>query len=202
MVLVRWGIVLGFLLALLACAPSIAPNRWEALPEGQRAVLFGTITADISAGALNRCMLRYRNLDTGEAAALNVEPLDDSGDDDLRERGKVVGRFFEVTLPPGRYEFYDVSMLAMGLFGASREWSARTPFSLPFTIQAGRTHYIGDVRAYPARGGGCFTFTDREAQARPLLAKRRAAKGVPPPGDVINIVPDPEKAGTPFLRRG
>ncbi|WP_162914596.1 hypothetical protein [Desertibaculum subflavum] len=199
----RWGIVLGFLCALFACAPSIAPTRWEALPEGQRAVMFGTITADISAGAINRYMLRYRNFDTGETAALNVEPLDDSGDDDLRERGRVVGRFFEVTLPPGRYEFYDVSFLAMGLFGASREWSARTPFSLPFTIQAGRTHYLGDVRAYPARAGGYFTFTDREARARELLAKRRAAaKAPPPPADIVNIVPDPDKAGTPFLRRG
>lgn len=164
--------------------------------------MFGTITADVSAGALNRYLLRYRNLDTGEDAALSIMPLDDDGDAELYQRRKLVGRFFEVTLPPGRYEFYDVWMVAQGLFGASREWSARTPFSLPFTIQAGRTHYIGDIRAYPARGGGFFTIADRETQARELLAKRRAAKpGAAPVGDIVNIVPDPAKAGTPFLRR-
>lgn len=191
----------------------MAPTRWEALPEGQRAVMFGTITADISVGAVNTYTLFYRNVETGETASLSVHPLDDSGDDDLRQRGKVMGRFFEVTLPPGRYEIFDISVVAMGLFGASTEWRAKAPFSLPFTIEAGRTHYIGDLRAYsfvgknifgnPAPGGGgYFTIVDREAQARELLARRRAAKsGALPVGDIVKIVPDPDRAGTPLLRR-
>jgi len=46
------------------------------------------------------------------------------------------------------------------------------------------------------------TFTWEQARDTVLLAKRRAAEaGAEPVGTVINIVPDPERAGTPLLRR-
>jgi hypothetical protein len=73
-------------------------------------------------------------------------------------------------------------------------------------------HYVGEFRGYPMIGesrigfsvpaGGYFVILDEEARDTALLAKRRAAEaGAEPVGTVINIVPDPERAGTPLLRR-
>lgn len=205
-----WLIVACASLLLAGCwATTDAPTRWAQLPESQRAAVFGTITAEMGgpSGPMSRYMLKYRNVETKEEAWLSINPgMDSSGDPELYERRRTVGTLFDVSLPAGRYEFFDVWFVAATGFG-STEYRAREPFSVPFTIEAGTLNYLGEFRAYPIvgrnllgmslPGGGYFVVLDRERRDTQLLAKRRGV----PFGPVKNIVPDPDRANTPFMRR-
>jgi hypothetical protein len=197
-------------LALSGCwATTDTPARWKQLPPEQASSVFGTITAEMGgpSGPLSRYMIHFRNIDTREESFLSVNPgMDSSGDPELYERRRTSGAFFDITLPPGRYEFYDVWMVAATGFG-STEYRSREPFSVPFTIEPGKTHYIGEIRAYPVVGrnvfgmslaaGGYFVLRDQEARDTRILLKRRAVPAVAP---VRNLVREIDTNRTPFLR--
>lgn len=212
--------LLAGLLLLAGCVTATAPDRWATLPEAERGVLFGVISAEMSTiHALTRYEIQYRNLATGEVGTLALAPenrrmfplMGDAGDPELYMAGKTVGRLFEVALPAGDYEFFGMSFSrSSGYVG--QWWRSDPAFSLPFTIAAGKVHYVGELRGYPiigksligfsVPGGGYFVILDREARDAALLWKRRKAQaGAAPLGSVVNIVPDPERAGTPLLRR-
>lgn len=213
------SLCLGLLL-LAGCVTSKAPERWASLPDAQKGLMFGTITAEMSAFyTLTHYQLLYRNVSTGETGLLSLSPrnrrmppgIGDEGDPELREPRKTIGRLFEVALPAGDYEFFEVRFWSIEGTGGS--WRSDPEFSLPFTVAAGGIHYVGEFRGYPIVGkhplfgyhvpaGGYFVILDAAARDTALLAKRRAAQsGAAPLPDVVNIVPDPERAGTEYLRR-
>jgi hypothetical protein len=106
------------LLLVAACSTAETPSRWAQLPAGQRATIFGSITADISQQPMMRYLIKYRNVDTGEKASISISPKYSSmpsvwynGEPDLQEPGKLDGALFDISVPPGRYEFYDVWMV-------------------------------------------------------------------------------------------
>lgn len=197
-----------WLLCLGGCMTTSGPSRWGSLPVDQSATLFGTITVEMSLPqyALTQYTLRYRNIDTGEEAAVGISTRLDAGEPDVNEANKTLGRLFDVKLPPGRYEFYQVHFASVH-GPAHQSWTAREPFSVPFTIEVGKTHYIGEIRGFPVLGknvlgmtvwaGGYFVVTDREARDRALLEKRRGGNLSDP---VVNLVPYSSKPISPFLR--
>lgn len=203
-------VLVGIALSLTACwATTDTPTRWNQLPAEQVGWAFGTITAEMSgpSGPLSRYIIRFRNLDTREEGFLSVNPgMDSSGDPDLYERRKTSGTFFDIPMPAGRYEFYDVWMVAATGFG-STEYRSREPFSVPFTIENGKMHYLGEFRAYPLVGrnvfgmslpaGGYFVLRDQEDRDTKLLLKRRQAATI---GPVKNLARELDTARTPFLR--
>jgi hypothetical protein len=65
--------------------------------------------------------------------------------------GREAGRVFILSLPPGRYEIYDFGFSGT-LIVAGVEWSSATPFSIPFTINAGEATYIGNFARAPSLG--------------------------------------------------
>lgn len=65
--------------------------------------------------------------------------------------GREAGRVFIQSLPPGRYEIYDFGFSGT-LIVAGVEWSSATPFSIPFTINAGEATYIGNFARAPSLG--------------------------------------------------
>jgi hypothetical protein len=216
----RRALAVSLALLLAGCAPDSRPERWTTLPPEQTGGIFGAITADISGQQFTRYQLRYRNLDTGETAFLSLSPplvsppmfgtpdaATDNNEPILYERGRMVGVLFDVRLPPGRYAFYNMRLVQSGP-GVTREFSAATSFALPFTVEQGVTHYLGDIRGYPTLGrnifgmplasGGYFVIRDRFDRDLRLLERRRASTAV---GRVVNSVPDVDAAGTPLLRR-
>lgn len=200
------------LVLLSACAATDVPARWAQTPEPQRAVIFGTITAELGPPGppLSRYLIRFRNVETKEEAHLNINPgmnIGNDGDPELYETKRTKGMLFDVTLPAGRYEFYDLWMVAVGLFGASTEYRPKQPFSIPFTVEPGTVNYLGEFRAYPAfekgafglaRAGGYFVVTDREARDTALFIKRR---GSAPAQPIRKIALDLETNGSPLVRR-
>lgn len=209
------AVVVAALVAVSGCMTTKAPDRWSALPEQEKAVLFGAITADTSSRyTLSRYEISYRNVATGEVGAFGFSPVrswmpelgSDRGDPELSVPRRSSGRIFEVTLPAGDYEFFQVHLVNVHGGLGSSTWKSKEPFSVPFTIEPGRTYYIGEIRGFPMIGtsligmsvpaGGYFIFVDREARDTELLAKRRGAAL----GPVVNIVPEIVREPTPFVR--
>jgi hypothetical protein len=196
--------------ALAGCfATADTPSRWKQLPPDQVSSVFGTITAEMGgpSGPLSRYVIRFRNIDTREEGFLSVDPaMGSSADPDLYERRRSTGTFFDIAMPPGRYEFYDVWMIGTGGFGWT-EYRAREPFSVPFTIEPGKVHYMGEIRAYPVvrpkpfgmslPAGGYFVLRDQEARDTKLLLKRRAVASV---GPIKSLVREIDTNRTPYLR--
>jgi hypothetical protein len=65
--------------------------------------------------------------------------------------GREAGRVVVQSLPPGRYEIHDFGFSGT-LIVAGVEWSSATPFSIPFTINAGEATYIGNFARAPSLG--------------------------------------------------
>lgn len=196
------------LLVLSGCAGAHGPERWNSLPEDQRAVIFGTVTAEETGILLSRSVLYFRNLDTQEVGSIETHPFyDTTGNPDLYERHKKIGWVFELTLPPGRYEFFRYfSVRNLGQFG-STQYRSKQEFSVPFAVEAGKIHYLGEYRAHAFMGrnifgiglpfGGYFVVLDQQARDTALLAKQRKA---PVEDEIVNIVPKPDPS-VPLVRQ-
>jgi hypothetical protein len=180
------------LFVLAGCAGIEMPERWKTLPEDNRAVIFGTVTSVGAAQGIRRVELHFRNIETGETASLQaLAGYDTDGLADLYKRREQIGWFFETPLPPGRYEFYKYIAVEPGA-----DWRSREDFSVPFTVEAGHTYYLGEYRsmAYLNEGplwdfvvGGYFFLADSYERDAALLAKKRGA----PQTGLIKQVPVP-----------
>jgi len=83
-------------------------------------------------------------------------------------------------LQPGDYEFYNFEVRSNSPYSGGTS-SSKNDFSIPFTIKAGQTLYLGDFHAYgiegrnffglPVHGGVYFGISDQSARDIPI-AKR------------------------------
>ena len=202
------AVIAIILLSLGGCAGALGPERWKSLPEGQRAVIFGTISAYESGIALSTSRLHFRNVETGETGSISAAPGNDvTGNPDIYIRNKEIGWVFELTVPPGRYEFYSYfSVRNFGQFG-STQYRSKQDFSVPFAVEANKTHYLGEYRALAFIGrnifgmsladGGYFHLLNSQERDTALLAKKRKA---PVDEPIVNIVPNPDQSSL-FIRR-
>lgn len=205
----RRGVLgLGLTLAAGGCATSSSPASWSSLPADQQATLFGTFLIDLSQRTrLTRFQLYYRNIETNERAMLSITADLDNGDPGLYRRGEVIGNLFDLTLPPGRYEFNGFRMVAAGPLGSS-EWRQRAPLSLPFQVHPASLNYVGAITAHtlvgrnifglPIPAGGYFVFQDQLERDLSLLKERRGQAALAP---ARSVVPDLEQANNPLFRR-
>lgn len=60
---------------------------------------------------------------------------------DIRDGRRGIGSLFVIPLKPGRYELYNVHFQVKNVTMWRRE-----SFSIPFQLEAGKAHYIGDFR--------------------------------------------------------
>lgn len=122
------------------------------------------------------------------------------------EDTRTVGAVFIEILPPGDYKIYNYNIYLNG--GASQfNWSAKTDFSIPFTIKPHETTYIGNLNAVglvgrgllgmPVDAGAYFVLSDQSQRDIPL-AKIKSKAPLPEP--VTIQVVDPQSAGSPMIR--
>jgi hypothetical protein len=94
---------------------------------------------------------------------------------------KLQGKTFDLQLPPGDYEIYQVYM-SSDTGTVSNAFSAKEPFSVPFTVARGETVYIGQFLhrgAWGKNGFGMkvpasswFVVSDESARDLPLIKRR------------------------------
>ena len=198
----RW-IALGFLLLVAACEST--ESRWAALPERERGTLFGMIKAErtrVLGGTPISHGLWIRNVATKETIRIRIS-ANDKSEPALREGSRFASRQFEIIVPTGRYEIFDVETE----IEHQKCYSAR-PFSLPLSVEAGVINYVGEFHAYPLKGknllgwtvpaGGYFVIRDRLERDLAVLEKRR---GTPVALPVTNSVPNADLSLTPLLSR-
>lgn len=197
----------GFFLA--ACNQTTAPARWNDLPVSERATIFGTLTAELGGPmAMELYEIRFRNLQTKEKASLTLNAglllfpgvRTASGDAELQESGRSMGRSFELTLPAGQYEFYEV--WCRGPPGSFPSDYKSENFSMPFSVEAGKTYYLGELRAYPLQYkdllgfstpyGGYFVLRDSRERDTALWLKKRTDGNLPA---IENLLLDASKGG-------
>ena len=99
-------------------------------------------------------------------------------------------------LEPGDYEVY-------GYFAPEERLHLRTTISIPFTIRAGQTTYIGDFASFAVMGKGMFGLPERhgifvisDKHERDLAI---AGKRDPQLGPVTIAVPDASRLGDPSI---
>jgi len=116
--------------------------------------------------------------------------------------GREAGRVFVQSLPPGRYEIYDFGFTGT-IIVASVEWSSRTPFAIPFTINPGEATYIGNFARAPSLGtrlepqlGAVGYFVVSDQSERDLAIARARDPALP---TVRSEVIDVSNLGHPML---
>jgi hypothetical protein len=109
-------------------------------------------------------------------------------------------------LAPGNYEIYDFDVsYAVGINGRST-FSSKAEFSIPFTIEPGRTIYLGEFRAMdlngrnifglPVPAGVKFQIFDKSARDLTLAKARESAIT-----EFKISLPDPSQIDSPLFER-
>ncbi len=205
--LLKWTVMAFFLMAGTAGAAEKSADAYTGQDGGYLVYSVGTIAIGMKfAFPYQRVALTDGTAVTdwpgsieprvGGAWVLKVKDPDFTG----RETGHVVVR----RLPPGRYTIKDFSFHGMSPVGDVYDWSAGTPFLIPFTINPGHTTYIGSFMRAPSLGtsleaklgaAGFFVISDQSARDLPIA--RAKVPGLPE-ADVQ--VTDVDSFGNPALR--
>jgi hypothetical protein len=108
------------------------------------------------------------------------------------------------TMPPGKYEIFNFDVFFNG-YPVSSNYSSRTAFSIPFTVEAGKTVYLGNYQANALKGenllgitvaaGAVFVVEDR-LETDMVLAKKQAQEL---PEATVNAVPSVQKINNPYF---
>jgi hypothetical protein len=105
------------------------------------------------------------------------------------------------SLPPGEYEIYNFDVTPFG----STNYSSRYNFSIPFSVKAGQTTYIGNYQANKLTtknllglsepAGAFFVVSDRMQTELPIAETKSMSKLEP----VQDSTPEPGQIGSPFF---
>jgi hypothetical protein len=119
---------------------------------------------------------------------------------------KLKGKTFDLQLRPGKYEIYQVYM-SSDTGTVSTGFSAREPFSVPFSVSRGETLYLGQFLHRGTWGknrfgmkvpaDSYFLLSDESARDIPLLKRRIAGLDE---GSVIRGVPRVTGSAALFIR--
>lgn len=108
------------------------------------------------------------------------------------------------TMPPGKYEVFNFDVFFNG-YPVSSNYSSRTAFSNPFTVEPGKTVYLGNYQANALKGenllgiavaaGAVFVVEDR-LDTDMALAKKQT-QGLP--AATVNAVPSVQAINNPYF---
>ena len=112
--------------------------------DADEGIVFASLVEEDGPVSYRIVRFRFRNTETGRTGALSIAPaLPGSATKTIGSDGR--GNIEAVTLPAGKYEFYNFVLVA----GRSR-WTADRDFSIPFRVFPGRAVYLGEIRLYPS----------------------------------------------------
>lgn len=106
--------------------------------------------------------------------------------------------------PQGEYEIYNFDIFSnLGLI--QTHYKAKNDFSIPFSVETGKTIYLGEYIAFTvakglfgtSTGGAVFIITDEQQRDLDFIKKNDLNISIE---NVSNSTPDPEKVGCPLLR--
>lgn len=120
------------------------PKSLQASDLQYQGMITGSVTRMLDAPAFNSYRLMFRNIDTGSTfdILLKADFMNGQFQDDIIEPASR-GSHFALLLPPGRYELYKYELSALEP-NATRVIRPRHEFSIPFLVERGKIHYIGD----------------------------------------------------------
>jgi hypothetical protein len=161
------------------------PDSLQASDLQTQGLITGSVTRTTDTIAFNSYRLMFRNIDTGSTFRIYVtaDPMDGTYQDDIIEPASR-GSHFALLLPPGRYELYDYTLSAEQP-GGTFVVKPKSEFSIPFLVERGKIHYIGDFNCQSHTSiqeslgfkfthitGGTWTMQDRSARDLAAMATR------------------------------
>lgn len=120
------------------------PDSLQASDLQTQGLITGSVTRTLDTPAFHSYRLMFRNIDTGSTFQifLKADFMDGTYQDDIIEPTSRGSRF-ALLLPPGRYELYNYE-LSVTEPNATRLVRPNSEFSIPFLVERGKIHYIGD----------------------------------------------------------
>lgn len=198
------------LITLAGCATTALDPRNEAggTPPERQGVLVGSFARDPSGPNFGSQWFYFRNVATGALHHIRSHPrfnlfTGKTPDDFVSERSN--GGVFALTLPAGRYTFYNFRLFEPVGTGY-RNWTSNEDYSIPFEVHAGRANYIGEIkivtitgrnffgRAVPA--GGIWLVSDQRERDLVLLRKLHPTVATQ---DVVSVIPTSKERFTPLV---
>lgn len=178
------------LLLLGACTtPETAlKQRTDAIPEGQRAYVIGTLAVtcrpvkDICNPAFNATTAYYRSTDGG-----NVDGRlgwtwgsmfgGDTVADYTRQDRADKGSHFCLALPAGSYQFYAYDFIHFAGGGTGYRFRKENYFNLPFSVAPGEVAYLGTIKLTTGVGENIFGW--KMTAPGLMMVSSAPARGIP-----------------------
>ena len=202
--MVRLVVILTLLLS--GCAAEL-PNAYMGKDAGHVLIGIGGVSAmRISSYTLFFRRIEDRHLPTAEQARGRFEFA--AGFTHIRDykTSSEAGVVQIYMLPPGQYEVFSYRLYVGSLLGETY-YTPKEPFSIPFTVTAGNTTYLGNYQANSIDGSNIFGEQVMKTpyfliSARPA-AEYEIAKRVNPslPAPSISAVPDMSPGPTMQITR-
>jgi len=143
-------LILGFALIVSGCGSFTNANTAADIMrrnlDADEGIVFASLVQQDARVSYNIIRFRFRNVDTGKTGALSIAPgLPGTSTRTIGDDAR--GNIESVTLPAGKYEFYNFLLVE----GRSR-WTADEDFSILFKVYGERAVYLGEIRLVPSVG--------------------------------------------------
>jgi len=139
-------------ITIQGCATTNIGKSYSFSEHQEKGVIIGSFVQE---GKVYTNDLYYRKMDSGKYDFLRMNPFLLPGFIYQGDFQKVKGKLFAIDLEPGKYEFYQVQIVA----GTWRANSRIGPF--PFTVEKGKVSYVGEYRLTKMIRDRRFSFNAR-----------------------------------------
>lgn len=198
------------LLAIVGCAnTALEPrNVTSASLKENQGVLIGSFARDPSGPNYFSQRFFFKNTSTGEVHELRAQPtfnvFNGKTPDDFTEATSN-GAVFALTLPAGRYTFFNFRLYqSNGYFQQS--FTSKSDYSIPFEIYPAKVNYIGEIKIMttvgknffgrPVHAGGLWFISNQRDRDIRLLNSLHPDV---PTMDVVSVIPDRKDIFTPLV---
>lgn len=201
-------VLLALVLLLTACSTiERVPTDYKGADSGRVVVSIGATDKVYSHYALlfrkrdETLPVEKRAIGQFNYSGVSILPMMRRGDyNGPHGRGDVLVQ----TLPPGEYEIYSYKIHMYTGMAEATYWS-NIPLSIPFSVKAGETVYLGNYTAYkqtgkniigiPVPAGAVFVVESRLSEDLAVARK----KGETVPETVVDLTPKPAQLTTPVF---
>ncbi len=171
-------------------------------------VLVGSFSRDPSGPKYYSQTFRFKNVSTGKEHSVSSQPsfnmFSGKTSDDFKLSNSH-GGVFALSLPAGEYTFHNFRLYqSNGYF--EQNWTSQEPYSIPFSIQANKVNYVGEIKLSPltaknvfgikVQAGGVWIISDQKNRDFGVIATKHPEI---PLNQVVSVIPERKEIFTPLV---
>lgn len=199
---------------LLSACDTVIPDAYKPASQEDTAYVIVSVGENFveSQAAFGHCSFDFKMKDKQDKGSVkfSVDRVDlEAKHDGLTPKQHNKIKVHVLPLRPGDYEICDIRFYYNN--GVSeRSYSARTPFSIPFSVEAGKVYYLGEFLGHALQGkdmfgfatpvGGYFVLSDQQERDVAYVKEKAASLNIAIPEDVEVVSVTLDTADNPFIR--